>query len=329
MLFILLVAFTAFLVAICAAFFSIKGLIVLFSGNMLAVGIMAGALELGKLVAASYLHTYWKKTGFLLKTYLCSAVFVLMLVTSLGIFGFLTGSYQKHSNLVGGYETQITVIEQQKTTIEQSVQETLARVKSLNELRKDQEERIKLAANNRLAREQAYKAIGEADQEIRNKEEQISAYRLKIIDLDKQAAELKLEMNTTTDVGSFKFVANSLGTDVDTSVRYFIFALMFVFDPLAVTLVLALNRLLEIRREEKKALEKKELEEILNRAVKPVQELYGAPPEIAIQETQADETHKEEPEDRVQYSEEMLKAIEEEKARRRKIAGKNNSILTL
>lgn len=248
MLFILLVAFSALFVASCAAFFSIKGLIVLFSGSALAVGIMASSLELGKLVAASFLHSYWNITNRLLKLYLCIAVFVLMCVTSLGIFGFLTGAYQEHSTRVNTFETKISSLVLEKSAVDQAILEQSERIKTLTDLRQTQEQRVQAAGNLKAPREQAYKSITEANEEIQKKEAEVAQGREKAIALDKEISELKISLDTTTDIGSFKFLASALGTDVDTAVRYFIFALIFVFDPLAVTLVLALNKLIENRK---------------------------------------------------------------------------------
>lgn len=252
MLFITLVAFSALFVAGCAAFFSIKGLIVLFSGSSLAIGIMASSLEIGKLVAASFLHTYWKQISFLLKTYLCIAVLTLMGVTSLGIFGFLTGAYQVHSATVGTFESKIEALTIEKTAIETGITEHSERIKALTALRQDQEQRVKDAGNYKAPREQAYKAIEEANLEIKQKEESLAKDRERTIEIEKNISELKINMNTTTDVGSFKFIAAATGSTVDEAVRYFIFALIFVFDPLAVTLVLAWNKLLEVRRDKQK-----------------------------------------------------------------------------
>ena len=266
MLFIILVAFSAMFVAGCAAFFSIKGLIVLFSGSSLAIGIMASSLEIGKLVAASFLHTYWKQISFLLKTYLCVAVLTLMGVTSLGIFGFLTGAYQVHSATVGTFESKIEALTTEKTAIATGIAEHSERIKTLTALRQDQEQRVKDAGNYKAPREQAYKAIEEANVEIKQKEEALTKDRERTIEIEKDISELKIGMNTTTDVGSFKFIAAATGSTVDEAVRYFIFALIFVFDPLAVTLVLAWNKLLEVRREKKK---EEELEYISS--LKPVE----------------------------------------------------------
>ena len=252
MIFILLVAFSALFVAGCSAFFSIKGLVVLFSGSPLAIAIMGSSLEIGKLVAASFLHTQWKKTSFLLKMYLCSAVFVLMCITSLGIFGFLTGAYQIHSSKVGNFETQIKALTSEKTIAEQAVVESANRSKILTEIRTTQEDNIQKAGNYKAPREQAYKAIAEANEEISKKENTVTQAREKIVALEKEISDIEINLNTNTDIGSFKFIAAALDTSIDNSVRYFILALIVVFDPLAVALVLAWNKLLEQRAEKKK-----------------------------------------------------------------------------
>ena len=265
MIFILLVAFSALFVAGCAAFFSIKGLITLFAGSALAIGIMASSLEIGKLVAASFLHSYWKDIKFSLKLYLCTAVFVLMCITSLGIFGFLTNAYQVHASAVGSFETKIETLASEKNTIEQSISESASRIKTLVDVRVTQEQRVKDSGNYKAPREQAYKAISEANEEIQAKEAQVVKDRERLVEVDKEISELKIGMNTTTDIGSFKFIASALGTTVDRSVQYFILALIFVFDPLAVALVLAWNKLLDERNKKKLAAEqeyRKELEKL-------------------------------------------------------------------
>jgi hypothetical protein len=266
-MFILLVAFSALFVAGCAAFFSIKGLIVLFSGSALAIGIMASSLEIGKLVAASFLHTYWKQISLLLRVYLCVAVVTLMGITSLGIFGFLTSAYQTHSASVGAFESKIESLVAEKTAIETGVAEHSERIKSLTTLRQDQEQRVKDAGNYKAPREQAYKAIEEANLEIKQKEETLVKDRERIIELEKSISTLKIDMNTNTDVGSFKFIAAATNSTVDESVRYFIFALIFVFDPLAVTLVLAWNKLLEARKAREESEEKAYMESLKALAV--------------------------------------------------------------
>ena len=279
MLFITIVALSALFVASCAAFFSIKGLITLFSGSSLAIGVMASSLEMGKLVAASFLHTYWKKINFLLKLYLCLAVLVLMGITSLGIFGFLTDAYQVHSARVNTFDTKIASLTLEKNSIDQAILERTDRIKTLTDLRQTQEQRIQTAGNLKAPREQAYKSIAEANEEIQKKEKEVSEARQKATIIDKEISELKISLNTTTDVGSFKFIADALHTDVDTSVQYFIFTLIAVFDPLAVALVLAWNKLIESRTVQKKE-EQKVFEETVRKLEPVVEERSVALSEI-------------------------------------------------
>ena len=333
MAFILLVAFSAFFVAGCAAFFSIKGLIVLFSGSAVAVGVMASSLELGKLVAASFLHTYWNITSKLLKLYLCVAVFVLMCVTSLGIFGFLTGAYQEHSTKVNTFESKISALVLEKSAIDQSILERTSRIKTLAELREAQEQRVQSAGNLKAPREQAYKAIAEANEEIQKKETEVAAAREKVIALDREISELKITLDTTTDIGSFKFLASALHTDVDAAVRYFIFALIFVFDPLAVTLVLALNKLIE-NRSKRKEEEQQKYEDSL----KSVAQFYAEEPKqaenpsVAVIEPVVRFEEPEQKEMPVAYAEDPVSHLPvsgpREQLKEETVAGDNNSVVT-
>lgn len=263
MLFISLVAFSALFVAGCAAFFSIKGLIVLFSGSALAIGIMASSLEIGKLVAASFLHTYWNTASKLLKTYLCVAVFVLMCVTSLGIFGFLSGAYQVHSGATASVETKIETLQLEQAAVNKAIEDSSARIKSLAEIRSTQEERVQAAGNYKAPRDQAYKAIAEANEEIQLKELLVAKDRERVIVLEKDISALKISLNSNTDIGSFKFIASAFGTTIDQAVQYFIFTLICVFDPLAVALVLAWNKLVQDRAEKLKKAEEDYEEEYL------------------------------------------------------------------
>jgi hypothetical protein len=188
-------------------------------------------------------------------------------ITSLGIFGFLTSAYQTHSASVGAFESKIESLVAEKTAIETGVAEHSERIKSLTTLRQDQEQRVKDAGNYKAPREQAYKAIEEANLEIKQKEETLAKDRERIIELEKSISTLKIDMNTNTDVGSFKFIAAATNSTVDESVRYFIFALIFVFDPLAVTLVLAWNKLLEARKAREESEEKAYMESLKALAV--------------------------------------------------------------
>ena len=110
-----LVLIAALALASSAAYYSVYGISKLFSAQALAVAIMAGTLEASKLIAATYLHRYWKKINFLFKLYLTTAVIILMFITSIGIYGFLTASYQTTANELFVMDKEIAVIEMKKS----------------------------------------------------------------------------------------------------------------------------------------------------------------------------------------------------------------------
>ena len=260
-MFIFIVSLAATFIAGCAAFFSIKGLMVLFAGSSLAVAVMASSLEVGKLVAASFLHKTWKTSSFFLKAYLTAAVFVLMLITSLGIFGFLTNAYQLHKGVADSFQLELDGLTKQQSILVAEVEANTGRIDSLVTIRKEQEARVTAAGNYKLPREQAYQAIAAANEELKAKEARQAELRDKIAEVENRRVEIGKELSAKTDVGSFKFIADSLGVDIDTAVKYFILSLVFVFDPLAISLVLALNQLIENRELKKRKADKpKEVE---------------------------------------------------------------------
>ena len=113
-MFTLLVSLTALLVAGVAAFFSVKGIGMLFAGAMIEAMVMAGSLEIGKLVVTSFIYRYYNQIPKVLKLYLIIAVITLMGITSLGIYGFLSGAYQKSASEYGIFTQQVSLLEKQK-----------------------------------------------------------------------------------------------------------------------------------------------------------------------------------------------------------------------
>jgi len=112
----ILTLLTALLIAGVAAYFSIAGLIAIFSGATLAVAVMAGSLELGKLVTASWLYRNWKQTGTFLKIYLTVAVFVLMVITSMGIFGYLSKAHMEQNTISGDVQAKVAILDEKIKT---------------------------------------------------------------------------------------------------------------------------------------------------------------------------------------------------------------------
>ena len=218
-----IVAFSAGLVAFSAAFFSVFGLSKLFAGAQTSVVIMAGSLEFAKLVTASFLYRYWSTMVQSLKYYLLVGTFVLILITSAGIFGYLSNAYQGATT---GFEKQSTMLIFKE--------DQLAQVKDDAEfLKLEMESAIKeLPENYRTAR----KKLREEYQP------QISQLNKQSLDLKQEIGDLKIALvETGVDVGPAIYLARVFDTEIDTVVKWFILILIFVFDPLAVSMVIAAN----------------------------------------------------------------------------------------
>ena len=222
----------AFLIAGSAGFFSVFGLSKLFSGAALSVIIMAGSLEVGKLVTAAFLYRYWDKVSFLQKFYLTVATIVLILITSGGIYGYLSNAYQ---GATVGFEKQSTKL----LALEERL-ENLAEDKKF--LKDDLEFQLaELPDNYRTAkrklREDYNPRIQKVNDEVLNIKSEISDLELQLIDAG-------------VDVGPAIYLAKVFKSDVDTVVSFFMLVLIFVFDPLAVMLVIAFNQALMLKEDE-------------------------------------------------------------------------------
>lgn len=217
---------SALLIAGSAAFFSVFGLSKLFAGAALSVIIMAGSLEFGKLVTAAFLYRYWDKINVFQKTYLMTAVITLVLITSAGIFGYLSNAYQgatvtfeKQSNLLLSNEDRLEQLLEDKEFLKEELEI------QVNDLPENY-----ITAKRKL-REEYNPRIQSVNDEI---------LRVKGV-----IGDLKVELvETGVDVGPAIYLARTFDTDVDSVVKFFIFILIFVFDPLAVMLVIAYNQAL-------------------------------------------------------------------------------------
>jgi len=236
-----IVGFAALVVAGCAAFFSVQGLATLYAGQFIAVCIMAGGLEFGKLVAASYLHRYWKETSFLLKTYLIIAVIALMGITSLGIFGFLTAAFQQSHVKIEIVDTQRQSLESKKQTIQDEILTLTKRIDVLNESRLSQEKRLPQMSSK--SAKPIYEDIKKSSEEISKSQERIKIISDEIKNIDSELLTLKKEESKSTDIGTLKFVSQLFNKDVSVIVKWFTIIIVLVFDPLAISLVLAYNNI--------------------------------------------------------------------------------------
>lgn len=239
MFFNMLLGLSAFLVAGTAALFSVLGIATLFSGSYYQVMVMAGALEFGKLIATSFLYRFWKKTNALLKLYLILAVIILMGITSMGIFGYLSAAYQINSSSFNQTESQIVIFQQQKEDANKEIDQIRQRITTLNESRSSQEKR--LGSMPTKSAQPIYKDIEKSGEEIQKLNERVTNIQQNILTTDQKIIELKQETSKSKDIGTFKFIADALNLPLDTVVTLFICVLICVFDPLSVSLVLAFN----------------------------------------------------------------------------------------
>ena len=230
-----LVGFSALIIAGCAAFFSVTGLGVLFSGASTAVMVMASSLEFAKLVAATYLKQKWDEIQGFNKWYLVSAVALLMLITSAGIFGYLSNAFQAQSLKLQQVDREIMV---HSTKIDQNTIQITQLSTQISEFNKNQGKIIDGSkVNSRLLRS------------IDNRDKEITKINKKISDLQDQTAKENEKINEIKtsnidlekEVGGFRFVAEAFGIELKNVVKFFIFLIVIVFDPLAVALIIAFN----------------------------------------------------------------------------------------
>ena len=265
-----LVGISAILVAGCAAYFSVTGLGVLFSGASVAVMVMAGSLEFAKLVTATYLKQVWDDIRGFNKVYLTVSVGILMLITSAGIFGYLSNAFQAQSLQLQQVDREIGV---HQTKIDQNNTQITQLSTQITEFNTNQGKLLDGGkVNRRLIRS------------IDNRDKQIAKINDKISDLQTQNAQETEKINQIKisnlglekEVGGFRFVAEAFGIELKNVVKFFIFIIVIVFDPLAVALIIAFNGLVgvKIRKEEENLTKNVKNEEVTRTNSELVEKIY-------------------------------------------------------
>ncbi len=213
-------------VASLGAYFSIVGLGALFSGAVLAVCVMAGSLEFAKFTLAAYLQQTWKNLNKVYRAYLVFATVVLSIITSLGIFGFLSQAYQSASTVLEAENIKLETIRGQQKLISNEI----ARLnRSIDEIP------VTRISRKIKARAEVEPAIKDLNKKFEDGEKTIAAANLSILDVKKK-------------VGPLIYIARSFNMDIDSVVKYLILILVSVFDPLAICLVIASTHAIESRR---------------------------------------------------------------------------------
>ena len=252
-IFVYIVYTSAFALAGSAAYYSVFGLSKLFSAQSLAVIIMAGTLEVSKLITASYLHRYWERIGLLLKTYLVTAVFVLMFITSIGIYGFLVSAYQTTADQLAVLDKQVDVIELKRERFQTQLDEYSAEKKqlseSISELSKglsnnviqyrDQETGELITTTSSSTRKVLERQLDDSKEQRNVVNLKIESLTDSITSLDLQVLDLESNNDVAAELGPLRYIAELTNKPMSQVVNWFILIFIFVFDPLAVTLLIA------------------------------------------------------------------------------------------
>ena len=250
MLFGLLTLFVALAISAVAAYYSIVGLMAIFAGATTAIAIMGIVLEIGKLICASWTFTNWKSCPVIMRSYFILAVVVLMLITSLGIFGFLSRAHITQSSPTALISERIERIDLKIDQRQTQIKRYQGRLDTLDQAL---QRYIELGAVSKGLRK-----IGEMDNETSLLKTRIEGLENEIDGFSDEKYGLKTELNLAeVEVGPIRYVASMLYDDVSESqleeaVRWIIILLIFVFDPLAVVLVIAANISLRDYRKERK-----------------------------------------------------------------------------
>src|SRR6056300_160280 len=272
----LLLGLSALFVAFNAAFFSVSGLSKLFAGASLSVILMASSLEAAKLITAGYLYNYWEKINKLFRIYLSIGVMILVLITSLGIYGFLTSAFQETFNI-------FSVTEKQRSFLEQKEEFWQSDVTRYDEELKRISDNISTLSNAKTSSIQVRdtSVVGGVRQTISTTELRLSQQRIGVEEENRKEVQAKrevaadslqsiqlriLDLDTDTEVsselGPLQYLSGLTGYGMDQIINWLILIIIFVFDPLAVALVVAFNNAMKVdkgEKDKKKVVERREL----------------------------------------------------------------------
>lgn len=283
-----LLGMSALCIAIAAAYFSVTGLSKLFAGASTEVILMASSLEFGKLISASFLYTYWDKINKLLRAYLLIGVSVLILITSAGIYGFLTSAYQitadqltildKGTDVLelkkNRFDEQLVSFQTERDQLTKTISELSTGISTNVQTYKDSQGNIltsSSSANRRVFESQLKEARNQRDivsQKIEVLADSITSLDIKILGLQSNN-------EVAAEVGPLKYMAEITGKPMGTIVNWFALLIIFVFDPLAVTLIIAFNTAMRIDKQERDKIKSDKQFKIYGDIPPPIDKEFG------------------------------------------------------
>jgi hypothetical protein len=247
-----LLFFTAFVLSGIAAYYSVIGLVAIFSAAVIPVAIMGGSLEAAKLVVASWLYRYWKSIPFLMKAYFTSALVILMIITSMGIFGFLSKAHSDQSLVSGDVVAKIAIYDEKIKTAKENIDANRKALKQMDEA----VDQVMARSTSETGADKAV-ALRRTQQKERGRLlAEIETYQKTVTSLNEARAPIAAEVRKVeAEVGPLKYIAAMIYGDnpdenmLERSVRWLIILLIAVFDPLAVLMLIAAN-LTQIKQKE-------------------------------------------------------------------------------
>ena len=249
-----IIALSALSVSASAAFYSVSGLSKLFAGAAFAVIVMAASLEIAKLVIASLLYQYRNTLPNLLKAYLSVACGILILITSMGIYGFLSAAYQETAALDSTVESQIALIETKRDNISEQLAVYNEEKSSINQAVASLREGLSnnkiqytdtlgnvittTSSSTRRALEKQLDQAIERQTVINNRVDELNQ---KLFEYETEIVEVKSASEIGSELGPLKYLSGLTGLPMDKIINYLLLTIIFVFDPLAIALVVAAN----------------------------------------------------------------------------------------
>ena len=248
------IALSALSISVSAAFYSVSGLSKLFVGATLAVIIMASSLEIAKLVIASLLYQYRKTLPLGLKIYLTIATIVLVLITSMGIYGFLSSAYQETASKAGTIDAQITLIETKRDNTQsqldvyngekESIDKAIADLRSglsNNVIQYTNAEGQVITTTSSATRKALEKQLDQAIERQTEINSKVDILNQQLFDYETEIVEVSTNNDLAGELGPLKYLSGLTGISMDKIINYLLLVIIFVFDPLAISLVIAAN----------------------------------------------------------------------------------------
>lgn len=241
---------TAFMISFIAAYFSVSGIGKMFSGAAIAVMVMASVLEGSKFVISSVLNQFWDKLSWLLKTYLISGLIVLMVITSIGIYGFLTSAYKKTSIEYNGVKNEISIITKKKNGFELQLKDVYTELSDIKSDINEKNNTLKLLNNSEItiSNYETKRRTNQTSVDITKMSERRDLLDKKkeylsdtINKLETLIIETESKSESVAELGPLMYLADITGKPMDTIVNWLCLLLVFVFDPLSICLFIVFN----------------------------------------------------------------------------------------